>query len=103
MIILPYEVIVLAQQDDHDSKQGGKLAKATHLDELLVILESNAVGSPHAVVVHDKHALVASTAMMGPQRLHKVALLAVGLLRLRKSLHCLLICLKVFLYNLGVP
>ena len=103
MLILLDEVITFAQQDNHHCKQGSELAKPAHLYKLLVILEPNTVGCPHAVVVHDEHTLVASTAVMCPKRLHKVTLLAVGLLRLRQSFHCLLVCLKVFLHNLGVP
>jgi len=39
-------------------------------------MQANAVVGPHAVMVHQHHALVAHTAMMCAQRLDKVAFLA---------------------------
>lgn len=52
------------------------MTPAAQLYKLFVILETNAIVGPHAVVIHQKDTLVAHAAMVRPQRLYKVALVA---------------------------
>ena len=60
------------------------MTKSTKLNELLVVVKANAIVCPHAVMVHDKDTHVADTAVMGSQRLHKLAFLAEGVFTFRK-------------------
>ena len=52
------------------------LAKQVKLKKGLVVLETNTVVSPHAVVVHQQHTSIANTAVVSPQRLESITLLA---------------------------
>lgn len=63
------------------------MAEEAELDKLLVIMEADTVVGPHAVVIHQEDTLVANGAVMGPQRLEELALLAVDAFRLGEDLH----------------
>lgn len=52
------------------------LAKQVKLQKGLVVFETDAVVGPHTVVVHQQHTSIANTAVVRPQRLQRITLLA---------------------------
>ena len=72
--------ISLTQQNDEAGEEGCKLTIATQLDEVLVVVEADAIVRPHAVMIHDKNTLVAYGAVVCAEWLDEVALAAEGVL-----------------------
>lgn len=70
---------------------------------MFVVVEADTIVGPHAVMVHDKDTHVTNTAVMGSQRLHKLAFLAEGVLTFWKLSQSILESFKIVACNGRVP
>ena len=98
-----YKRAFLASQDGEYCEEGGELTEATQLDERLVVVKTNTVVRPHAMVIHHKHAHVANTTVMRAKRLDKLALVTECIFLLRQLSHGVLKCFEVCTSYRGIP
>ena len=68
--------LTLDAGDSEDCVPARQVAIEAQLDEVLVVVQTDAVVRPHAVMVHQQHTLVAHAAVMRPQGFQVMALLA---------------------------
>lgn len=61
--------MMITNRNSNSRKNSSKNAIKLQLKKVLLIMQTNTRVSPHAMMVHYQHALIANTAMMSPERL----------------------------------